>query len=232
MKRALAFIAVILVATTSWAGDREDILERLHDSGIVLDEVMGAPDSGIPEEIFDSAECVAVVPSLLKAAFVFGGQWGKGVATCRTETGWSAPAFFQVTGGSWGLQIGGEAVDLIMMIMNQQGMKNLLSSQFKLGADASVAAGPVGRHASGNTDWKMRAQVLTYSRSRGIFAGLSLEGALIRQDKTDTRMFYGRMIPYRRLLGGKIDVPEDAQPFLSAVERHDQRRVAQASDIP
>src|SRR6202007_2439539 len=131
-------------------------------------------------------ECVAVVPSMLKGGFIFGARYGRGVASCRTEKGWSAPAFFTVAGGSFGLQIGGQAVDLVMLIMNKEGMKNLLSSQFKLGADASAAAGPVGRHTSANTDWKMRAQVLTYSRARGLFAGLELAGAVIKQAQAST----------------------------------------------
>src|ERR1700676_1611173 len=143
---------------------------RVEAAGTVLDEIEAAPDKGIPEEVLGSAECVAVVPSLLNGGFVFGGRYGKGVASCRTEKGWSAPAFFTIGGGSFGLQIGGQAVDLVMLIMNKNGMNNLLSSQFKLGADASAAAGPVGRHASADTDWKMRAEVLTYSRARGLFA--------------------------------------------------------------
>src|SRR5437762_5532255 len=176
--------------------------DRLKAAADVLDEIQGAPDQGIPEEVLGSAECVAVIPTLLKAGFVFGGRYGKGVASCRTPKGWSAPAFFTIGGGSFGLQIGGEAVDLVMLIMNKDGMKNLLSSNFKLGADASAAAGPVGRHASANTDWKMRAQVLTYSRARGAFAGLELVGAVIKQDKDSTRDFYGRMVPFKTSLEG------------------------------
>src|SRR5450759_939167 len=163
---------------------------RIEAAGAVLDEIQAAPDQRIPEEVLGSAECVAVVPSLLKGGFVVGGRYGKGVASCRTPKGWSAPAFFTIGGGSFGLQIGGQAVDLVMLIMNKNGMNNLLSSQFKLGADASAAAGPVGRHASADTDWKMRAEVLSYSRARGVFAGLELNGALIRQDKESTYEFY------------------------------------------
>ena len=159
---------------------------RVEAAGTVLDEIQGAPDQRIPEEVLASAECVAVVPSLLNGGFVFGGRYGKGVASCRTPKGWSAPAFFTIGGGSFGLQIGGQASDLIMLIMNKNGMDNLLNSQFKLGADASAAAGPIGRHAAADTDWKMRAEVLTYSRSRGLFAGLELSGAVIKQDKGST----------------------------------------------
>ena len=192
---------------------------RVEAAGTVLDEIQAAPDQRIPEEVLGSAECVAVVPSLLNGGFVFGGRYGKGVASCRTPKGWSAPAFFTIGGGSFGLQIGGQATDLIMLIMNKNGMDHLLSSQFKLGADASAAAGPVGRHAAADTDWKMRAEVLTYSRSRGLFAGLELTGAVIKQDKGSTREFYGRMVPFKTSLKGEIDAPKDAYPFLSTLAK-------------
>jgi lipid-binding SYLF domain-containing protein len=192
---------------------------RVEAAGTVLDEIQSAPDQRIPEEILGSADCVAVVPSLLNGGFIFGGRYGKGVASCRTEKGWSAPAFFTIGGGSFGLQIGAQATDLIMLIMNKNGMDNLLSSKFKLGGDASAAAGPVGRHAAADTDWKMRAQVLTYSRSRGLFAGLELNGAVIKQDKGSTREFYGRMVPFKTSLKGEIEAPKDAYPFLSSLAK-------------
>ena len=151
---------------------------------------------------------------------IVGGAYGKGVATCRTAKGWSAPAPFRIEGGSFGLQIGGEAVDLVMVIMNERGMRALLSSKFKLGLDASVAAGPVGRHAEGSTDWKMRAQVLTYSRARGVFAGISLNGAVIRQDRDDTRALYGNMVSFKSILTGVAPAPRGSEPFLSAVEKY------------
>jgi len=192
---------------------------RVDAAGTVLDEIQAAPDNRIPEEVLGSAECVAVVPSLLNGGFVFGARYGKGVASCRTEKGWSAPAFFTIGGGSFGLQIGGQATDVVMLIMNKGGMNNLLSSQFKLGADASAAAGPVGRHAAADTDWKMRAQVLTYSRSRGLFAGLELNGAVIKQDKDSTREFYGRMVPFKTALKGDVEAPKTAYPFLSTLAK-------------
>jgi lipid-binding SYLF domain-containing protein len=192
---------------------------RAQAAADVLDEIQGAPDKGIPQEVLGSAECVAVVPSLLKGGFIVGGRFGRGLASCRTPKGWSAPAFFAVKGGSVGFQIGGQAVDLVMLIMNNDGMQHLLSSQFSLGADASVAAGPVGRHAEGNTDWKMRAQVLTYSRARGIFAGVSLAGAVINQDKDSTREFYGRMVPFKTSLTGEVDPPAAANAFLTALAK-------------
>ena len=196
---------------------------RVEAAGTVLDEIQAAPDQRIPEEVLGSAECVAVVPSLLNGGFVFGGRYGKGVASCRTPKGWSAPAFFTIGGGSFGLQIGGQATDLVMLIMNKNGMDNLLSSQFKLGADASAAAGPVGRHASADTDWKMRAEVLTYSRSRGLFAGLELSGAVIKQDKESTYEFYGRMVPFKTSLRGEIEAPKAAYPFLSTLAKWAQQ---------
>jgi|SRR5208283_2847269 len=192
---------------------------RVEAAGTVLDEIQGAPDQRIPEEILASADCVAVVPSLLNGGFVFGGRYGRGVASCRTEKGWSAPAFFMIGGGSFGLQIGGQATDVVMLIMNKEGMNNLLASKFKLGADASAAAGPVGRHAAADTDWKMRAQVLTYSRSRGLFAGLELNGAVIKQDKDSTREFYGHMVPFKTSLKGEIEAPKSAYPFLSTLSK-------------
>ena len=211
---------MLAVALPVFSQDRDKVLSRVDDAGTVLNEIMSAPDSGIPDNVLGSAECVAVVPSYLKGAFVVGAQYGKGVASCRTQNGWSAPAFFRVEGGSFGFQIGGQAVDLVMLIMNERGMRALLQSKFKIGADASVAAGPVGRHASGDTDWKMRAQVLTYSRARGVFAGVSLSGAVIKQDRDDTRAFYGRMVPYRSLLTGLTPVPADARPFLDPLGQY------------
>ena len=201
------FIIFLLVAACFADEDREKVVGRVREAGTVLDEIMSAPDKGIPEEIMGAAECVAIVPSLLKGGFVFGGEYGRGVATCRGPNGWSAPAFFKVGGGSFGLQIGGQAVDLVMVIMNQRGMQALLSSHFQLGADASAAAGPVGRHAEGMTDWKMRAEVLTYSRARGLFAGVTLNGAWIKQDNGDTRAFYGRNIAFSKILRGEIPAP-------------------------
>jgi lipid-binding SYLF domain-containing protein len=219
-KGAVSLGVLILLAGMAFAQDREKQLGRVQGAADVLGEIMKAPDRGIPEEILGSAQCVAIVPSMLKAGFIFGGEYGHGVASCRTDKGWSAPAFFGLKGGTFGLQIGGQAVDLVMLIMDQRGMKNLLSSKFELGADASVAAGPVGRHAEGATDWKMRAQVLTYSRSRGIFAGLTLKGAVLQQDKNDTRTFYGRMVPYGTLLSGAMDPPESAQPLLTVLNQY------------
>lgn len=224
MKKRL-FVTLMAMSLCSFGFAADDqpnetkAADRVQAAADVLNEIESAPDSGIPQEVLGSAECVAVVPSLLKGGFIVGAKYGRGLASCRTPKGWSAPAFFTVTGGSFGFQIGGQAVDLVMLIMNNEGMKNLLSSKFALGADASVAAGPVGRHAEGNTDWKMRAQVLTYSRARGVFAGVTLNGAVIKQDKDSTRDFYGRMVPFKTSLTGMIDAPAGANAFLSTLAK-------------
>jgi SH3 domain-containing YSC84-like protein 1 len=218
--RIVACAAVLLACLSpAWGNERSDVVKRVQASADVLDEIMAAPDKGIPQEIMESAVCVGVVPSVMKGGFIFGAEYGKGVATCRTANGWSAPAPFKVIGGSWGLQIGGEAVDLVMLVMNKNGMEKLLSSKFKLGADASVAAGPVGRHAEGETDWKMRAEVLTYSRARGLFAGVTLNGAVVEQDGDATRAFYGRDESFRAILQGGVSAPSGSEPFLAAVKK-------------
>jgi lipid-binding SYLF domain-containing protein len=197
----------------------EAAASRLNNAARVLEEIMATPDKGIPEEIMGSAKCIAVVPSLLKGGFVVGGAHGRGMATCRLATGWSAPAPLTTTGGSIGLQIGGQAVDVIMVVMNNHGMQALLTNKFKLGADASVAAGPVGRHAEGSTDWKLTAEVLTYSRARGLFAGISFNGAVIKQDEDATGELYGRMVDFKTILTGSVQMPRGADTFLAAVSK-------------
>jgi lipid-binding SYLF domain-containing protein len=223
MKKLLLLTLLVSLCAFTFAADDQPretkASDRVQAAADVLDDIQGAPDKGIPQEVLGSAECVAVVPSMLKGGFIIGGKYGRGLASCRTPKGWSAPAFFVVSGGSVGFQIGGQAVDLVMLIMNKDGMKHLLSSEFALGADASVAAGPVGRHAEGNTDWKMRAEVLTYSRARGLFAGVSLNGAVVKQDKDSTREFYGRMVPFRTSLIGEIDPPAGANAFLTSLAK-------------
>jgi len=220
MKKLLTAVAVLVFVPVAFAFDRADDVERLENSATILHEIMAAPDSGIPEEVFHDAKCVAVIPSMLKAAFGVGGAYGKGIASCRNANGWSAPAFFTLKGGSFGFQIGGEAADIIMLIMNERGMNGLLASKVKLGADASVAAGPVGRHADASTDWKLRAEVLTYSRARGLFAGISLNGAVLAQHKDETRAFYGHMIPFRTILLGQITAPKEAEPWHAALVKY------------
>jgi lipid-binding SYLF domain-containing protein len=215
------------LTSIGWAGtDREATVDRLDHAGAVLHEIMSAPDKGIPEEVLQHARCVAVVPHMIKGGFVFGAENGRGVATCRTANGWSAPAFFAITGGSWGLQIGVEGVDLVMIIQNERGMQHLISSNFQLGGDASAAAGPVGRHASADTDWKLNTEVLTYSRARGAFAGLTLTGAAIRRDDDSTEAIYGRDVTTSRILKGEIAVPASAASFLDAVRNAKAQAIA------
>jgi SH3 domain-containing YSC84-like protein 1 len=217
--------ALLLSSVLAWGADEDkdksDIGKRIEASAAVLNEIMATPDKAIPDKIMNDAKCVAVIPSMVKVAFVFGGNHGKGVATCRTEAGtWSAPAPITITGGSWGLQLGGQAVDLVMIVTNDSGMQHLLSSKFKLGADASAAAGPVGRDAAADTDWKMKAEVLTYSRARGVFAGIDLNGAAITQDKDETRVLYGSFEPFPDILNGKVPPPSSSEPFLAAVRKY------------
>jgi SH3 domain-containing YSC84-like protein 1 len=217
MKRIMAVAALLALAPIGWAGSSADTTDRLENAAKVLHEIMAAPDSGIPEEVLDHAKCIAVVPHMVKGGFIVGAEQGRGVATCRTAHGWSAPAFFVITGGSWGLQIGIEGVDLVMVIQNDKGMQQLLSSKFQLGGNASAAAGPVGRHASANTDWKLDAEVLTYSRAKGVFAGLDLSGAAIRQDNDAMKAVYGPDVNQRSVLDGEVKATPAATPFLAAV---------------
>lgn len=227
MKKLMLLVVVFSLGCLSWAGTgREDATERLGKAANVLHEIMQAPDNGIPEEVLEHAKCVAVVPHLMKGGFVVGAEHGKGVATCRTANGWSAPAFITVSGGSFGFQIGIEGVDLVMIIQHEHGMQKLLSSDFKVGADASVAAGPVGRHASAGTDWKLDAEILTYSRTKGAFAGVALDGASVRQDVDSTRAMYGKKITTRAALTGKVAAPHAAEVFLDAVRNAKAQAVA------
>jgi lipid-binding SYLF domain-containing protein len=223
MKKLVLLILFMSLCSFSFAADDQPkeskASDRVQAAADVLNQIQSAPDSGIPEDILGKAECVAVVPSMLKGGFIVGAKYGRGLASCRTPKGWSTPAFFTLTGGSFGFQVGGQAVDLVMLIMNNDGMQRLLSSKVALGADASVAAGPVGRHAEGNTDWKMRAQVLTYSRARGVFAGVSLNGAVLTQDKDSTREFYGHMMTFKAALTGEVDPTPEANAFLTTLAK-------------
>jgi SH3 domain-containing YSC84-like protein 1 len=218
----LALSICSILIGVGWAADKDqsDIAKRIDESAKVLNEIMATPDKAIPDKVMSSARCIAVIPSMVKIAIGIGGNHGKGVATCRTASGWSAPAPITITGGSWGLQLGGQAIDLVMVVTNDQGMQHLLSSKFKLGADASAAAGPVGRDAAADTDVKMRAEVLTYSRARGLFAGIDLSGAALTQDKDETRLLYGSFIPFSEILSGKVPATAVSEPFLSAVRRY------------
>jgi lipid-binding SYLF domain-containing protein len=218
---------VLLVSALGWSADEEkdrsEIDKRIDAAAKVLTEVMATPDKAIPNKVMSDAKCLAIIPNMVKIAIGFGGSHGKGIATCRTPNGWSAPAPITITGGSWGLQLGGQAVDLVMVIMNDQGMEHLLNSKFKLGVEASAAAGPVGRDAGADTDWKMKAEVLTYSRARGIFAGIDLNGASVTQDKDETRVLYGKFIPFSEILSGKVEPPRGTEAFLSTVGKYTSR---------
>jgi len=227
MKKLTSLLLVSLVGlagTFAWAGSaREDTVDRLDRSVNVIHAIMATPDKGIPEEVLAGTKCIVVVPDLIKGGFVFGGKHGRGVATCRTPDGWSAPAFVSVGGGSWGLQIGIEDVDLVMLVMNDRGLQHLLSSKFELTGEGSVAAGPVGRHASAGTDWKMNTELLTYSRSKGVFAGLTLEGAVVEQDNDSTHAIYGKHMSFRNILSGKATTPRSADAFLKAISEASQQ---------
>jgi lipid-binding SYLF domain-containing protein len=220
MKKVMLVLAMLSLGTLCWAGSaREDATERLENATSVMHEIMGMPDKGIPEEVLEHAKCIGVIPHMVKGGFIFGAKGGKGVATCRTANGWSAPAFITISGGSWGLQIGVEAVDVVMIFQNDKAMQRLLESNFQVGGDASAAAGPVGRHAEAGTDWKLDTEILTYSRAKGAFAGLTLEGASLRQDDDSRHAMYGHKVTTRALLLGEVPAPAAAQPFLAEI-RH------------
>src|SRR6201981_2766134 len=235
MKKTMSLLLMSvmgLFGTYAWAGSgREDSVARLQSSVDVIHAIMATPDKGIPEEVLSNAKCILVVPNLIKGGFIVGGKHGRGVASCRTSGGWSAPAFVSLSGGSAGLQIGVEGVDLVMLVMNDQGFQHLLSSKFELTGEASGPAGPVGRHASAGTDWKMNTQVLTYSRSKGVFAGLTLEGAVVEQDNDSTHSIYGKHMMFRNILSGKATTPRSAEAFIKAVSQAGQQaRIAEARE--
>jgi lipid-binding SYLF domain-containing protein len=224
MKKIMVLIATLSLCSLGWADDAHDkAVDRIQRASEVLQQIMATPDKGIPNEVFEHAKCVAVVPHLVKGGFVFGAEGGAGVATCRTGHGWSAPVFFNIAGGSWGLQIGVEGVDLVMIAQNDKGMQDMLSSKFQLGADGSVAAGPVGRHASADTDWKMNAEILTYSRAKGVFAGLTLNGAVISRNGDAMHAMYGSDVSSQSVLDGQVRTPAEAHPFIAAVRNAEEQ---------
>jgi lipid-binding SYLF domain-containing protein len=211
------------VATTASGktvyGEQAQIIERLRNAGDDLKQLMNAPDSAIPQEVLADAKCVAVVPDMVKGGFVFGANHGRGVATCRTGNGWSQPSFFAITGGTWGAQIGLESVDLVMVFLGDAGMQQLLTSQFKLGAEAGVAGGPLGREAQASTDWKMKNKILVYSRTKGLFAGIDLSGASVKPDDDSTRAYYGKPVPSNEVLTGAGPRNENSKLFLADVRQ-------------
>ncbi len=201
------------------ATDKAKLDERLTSAGNVLTEIMGTPDKGIPDAVLSKASCIVVIPSFKKGAFLVGAQYGQGAATCRKAGGWSAPVFVQLSGGSFGFQIGGQSTDLVLVAMNKNGLQDMLKNKFKIGGDAAASAGPVGRNAQAGTDWKLNAEFLTYSRSKGLFAGIDLDGTVLAQNQEDTKTFYGSDLPFTTILQGDQATPPDAQPFVAAVTK-------------
>jgi lipid-binding SYLF domain-containing protein len=222
MKKIVVALCMCLIFPASvFAGStREDLQARIDSAKVVLDQIMGAQDRGIPMNILEQATCVAVVPGLIKGAFVFGGQYGQGVVTCRTGHGWSAPVFIRMAGGSFGFQIGGQSTDLVLVAVNDRGLQDLLKNKFKIGGDAAAAAGPVGRNGQAATDWKMNAELLTYSRSKGLFAGIDLDGTSVSQNKEDTQLYFGAPHSFESVLKGNVAVPEGAVPFVKTVAHY------------
>jgi lipid-binding SYLF domain-containing protein len=222
MKKTLALLCLcFMLPSAAFAGStRENLQARVDAARTVLDEIMAAQDKTIPMNILERATCVAVVPGMIKGALVFGGQYGQGVVTCRTGHGWSAPVFIRMAGGSWGLQIGGQSIDLVLVAVNDRGLQDLLKNKFKIGGDASAAAGPVGRAGQVATDWKMNAELLSYSRSKGLFAGIDLDGTSVSQNSEDTELYFGAPHNFESILKGSVDVPEGAKDFVLDVAHH------------
>jgi lipid-binding SYLF domain-containing protein len=226
---ALTIVITGLVSPALAASDREDDISRIDASARVFREIMNTPDKSIPQELLESAKCIAIIPGEKKAAFIFGGSYGKGIATCRTAEGWSAPLFLAVGGGSWGLQIGGNSTDLVLIIRSEHGMHSLLSDKFKIGADATAAAGPVGRHAAVATDLELNAEILTYSRSKGAFAGVSLDGAVVQADRSGDWAMYGADVERRHILDGTIPVPGAALTLIGEIGQYANTHAAESA---
>src|ERR1700683_2354684 len=229
LKRIFAVTILIAIASlTAVASDREDDVNRTQKAAQVFREIMNTPDQGIPSNLLESAKCIAIIPGDKKFAFVFGGSYGRGIATCRTEHGWSAPMFVAIDSGSVGYQIGGSSTDIVMLFMNDHALQSLMSDKFKLGGDASVAAGPVGRNAAAGTDLKLSAEILSYSRSKGIFAGVSLDGAVMQADKSGDKSMYGDDVDRHEILNGKVAVPGSARVLLDEIGGYAQEAKAGA----
>jgi lipid-binding SYLF domain-containing protein len=220
MKKIIQVLCVSAsLSLSAVAADNAKLDQRVEAAHTVLHELMDTPDKGIPEEIASKATCVAVVPGFKKGAFIVGGQYGQGVVSCRTGHGWSAPAFIQMTGASFGLQAGGQSTDLVLVAMNHDGFQRLLHDKVKLGGDASVAAGPVGRDSQASTTELARAAILSYSRNKGVFAGIDLTGDVVNQNQADTTAYYGKELPYETILTGGVPVPEGSKHFVATVSQ-------------
>jgi len=225
---SILFVALAVFSVPAWAADHEKDEDRLKNSGTVLKEILDIPDN-IPQDLLDKADCVVVFPSVLKAAFIVGGSYGRGAMSCRRgqdfKGSWGAPTMMALEGGSFGFQIGGEATDFVLLVMNERGASGILASKVKLGADASVAAGPVGRTASAETDATLRADILSYSRARGAFTGVALEGSTIRPDNGANKQIYGQEVPARQIvLSGHVAAPLSAQRLISTLDSRTPRR--------
>jgi lipid-binding SYLF domain-containing protein len=219
MKKTLALICLcfLLPSASFAASNRENLQIRIDQAKVVLDQIMSADDNSIPLNILEKATCVGVIPGMIKGALIWGGQYGQGVVTCRTGHGWSAPVFIRMAGGSFGFQIGGQSTDLVLVAVNDRGFQDLLKNKFKIGGDASAAAGPVGRSSQASTDWKMGAELLSYSRAKGLFAGIDLDGTSVSQNTEDTEIYYGQEHSFESILKGSIAVPDGAVPFVRDV---------------
>lgn len=222
MKKMVASLCLCFVMTGTGfaASSKDDLQDRIDAAKTVLDQVMAAEDRSIPMNILEQATCVGVVPGLIKGAFVFGAQYGQGIVTCRTGHGWSAPVFIRMAGGSWGLQIGGQSTDLVLVAVNDHGFQDLLKSKFKIGGDAAASAGPVGRNSQAATDWRMNAELLTYSRSKGLFAGIDLDGTVVSQNVEDTELYYGHAHSFQAILKGDVAPPAGSVPFVKGVAHY------------
>ena len=218
---SMAGLGLVLPALAS---DRDDDIWRVQKATQVFHEIMATPDKGIPRDLLEKAKCVAIIPGEEKLAFIFGGNYGKGLAVCRTANGWSAPMFVAVGGGSVGFQIGGSFTDAVMLFMNDHALQSLMRDKFKIGADATVAAGPVGRQAAAGTDIKLNAEILCYSRSKGIFAGASLDRAMVQADRSGDKAMYGSDVTHQEILNGKVAVPEPARRLLEELARYPAQR--------
>jgi len=221
--KKLVGVLLVMAGVSLTARAAEDVHKldaRLNAAKTTLDEIMSVPDKSVPDGIARKAVCVGVVPGLVKGAFILGAEYGQGVVTCRTGAGWSAPVFIRMAGGSFGFQAGGQGTDLVLVAINEKGFQDLLHDKFKIGGDASAAAGPVGRDAQASTDLSMRAELLTWSRSHGVFAGIDLNGISVSQNKEDTDQIYGGAHPFNQILHGSVAPPEVAVPFLHAVSRY------------
>ena len=235
MKKYLLSLAVLGVSTFLVTGcthkpataatpsgvdsQKSQVADRVQMATDDLNQLMNTPDAEVPQTILAKAKCVAVIPDMVKGGFVIGGKHGRGLATCRTGNGWSAPAPITVTGGSWGAQIGVQSADVVLLFMNQGAVDSLLHDKLKLGGEASIAAGPVGRDAQAATDLKLNSQILSYSRTKGLYAGLDLSGAAVRQDMDTTVAMYGHSVPFTRILSGQVHAPADSMAFIHAVEK-------------